>query len=91
MLFLVLAWTCDGGYIKKRPAGCFANRRHCEAKVSKTHRIDGYRKRNTTNARKSEIVRMRVFDCHLSLQFSFAICRPTGDKMAIENTVSSDF
>ena len=27
----------------------------------------------------------------LEKEFSIAICRPTGEKMAIENTVSSDF
>ena len=34
MLFLVLALTCEGGHIKKRPAGCYYSRRQCEAKVS---------------------------------------------------------
>ena len=34
MLFLLLPLACEGGYIKKRPAGCYSSRRQCEAKVS---------------------------------------------------------
>ena len=35
---------------------------------------------NTIDERRSKIVRNRVFDCHLSPDFSIVICRPTGDK-----------
>ena len=34
MMFLVIPLACDGGYTKKRPAGCYYSRRQCEAKVS---------------------------------------------------------
>ena len=27
------ALTCEGGYIGKRPSGCYYSRRQCEAKV----------------------------------------------------------
>ena len=35
---------------------------------------------NTIDERRSKIVGNRVFDCHLSPDFSIAMCRPTGDK-----------
>ena len=33
LLLCVCALTCEGGYIGKRPSGCFYSRRQCEAKV----------------------------------------------------------
>ena len=35
---------------------------------------------NSIDERRSKIVGNRVFDCHLSPDFSIAMCRPTGDK-----------
>ena len=35
---------------------------------------------NAIDESKSKIVGNRVFDCHLSPDFSIAVCRPTGDK-----------
>ena len=35
---------------------------------------------NAIDERRSKIVGNRVFDCHLSPDFSIAVCRPTGDK-----------
>ena len=35
---------------------------------------------NSIDERRSKIVGNRVFDCHLSPDFSIAMCCPTGDK-----------
>ena len=35
---------------------------------------------NSIDECRSKIVGNRVFDCHLSPDFSIAMCRPTGDK-----------
>ena len=57
LLLCVCALTCEGGYIRKKPPGCYNSRRQCEAKVGTEefsynqthraipHRIDGNRKR----------------------------------------------
>ena len=49
--------TCEGGYMRKKPPGCYNSRRQCEAKFGTEefnynqthraipHRIDGNRKR----------------------------------------------
>ena len=36
LLLCVCTLTCDGGYIRKRPSGCYYSRRQCEAKVGTT-------------------------------------------------------
>ena len=36
LLFCVCTLTCNGGYIWKRPSGCYYSRRQCEAKVGTT-------------------------------------------------------
>ena len=42
LLLCVFALTCDGGYIRKRPSGCYYSRRQCEAKVGTTGNLLEY-------------------------------------------------
>ena len=82
MLLLVLALTCEGGHIKKRPAGCYYSRRQCEAKVSAVANKHNFAARcSKSDARRNTHIYSLCIN-QISPIFSFTLFRLTGSAIS---------